>query len=248
MVGRNPSAEPATPCHRGAAAEATSANLQPVRNANTLAATVFTGAVVLGLAGASAPAGEALNPGHLLYDEALRRLIMLAAYPPPELPELAELREWRTTGWTLLPATSDPSMRTLSAAVYDSRRKRIVMHEGLGNRRLQDPRGDTWEFDGRRWVQMPDPSIAAPVWCSCGAARPAARTSTTCGGGTAHGRQKSVPGNRGRQSASGRRWCMTSRAVIVLYGGRIRVDGAVRTSDEIWEWHRLRWTHVLVAR
>ena len=132
MVGRNPSAEPATPCHRDAAPGQRQLISSLVRNANTLGATVFTGALVLGLAGASAPAGEPLNPGHLLYDEAQRRLIMLAAYPPPELPEDAELREWRTTGWTLLPATSGPSMRTLSAAVHDSRRKRIVMYGDVG--------------------------------------------------------------------------------------------------------------------
>ena len=339
-----------------------------MRKANTRGATaVLTAAAVLGLAGASAPAGEPLNPGQLLYDEAQRRLLMLGAYQLPELPELTQLWEWQATGWKLLPAASAPSMRTLSTAVYDSGRRRIVMYGGLGNRGLQDPRGDTWEFDGQRWVPIADrtvgtrdhhamaydeargrtvmyggvssidrssPGREAPIntwewdgarwteivttgpgprggpgmvydrarkhvvlfggigiipgaaprfadtwiwdgknWLKASDGGPAARN----GHAMAFDRRAGVVIMWGGTTGvthlddmwqwDGKRWTEirlgeprpskrvgaqmvydVAREMIVLYGGRIRVDGVVRTSDEMWEWHGDRWTRVQVPR
>jgi hypothetical protein len=102
------------------------------------------------------PAASLLEPGHLIYHDGLRRLLMLGAYQVPDMPELTPLWEWDNGKWTLLPVMGAPPMRTLGAAVYDSRRDRIVMHGGLGRAGLDDPRGDTWEWDGRRWMQMRD--------------------------------------------------------------------------------------------
>jgi hypothetical protein len=32
-----------------------------------------------------------------------------------------------------------------------------------------------------------------------------------------------------------------TRQLVVLYGGRFRNNGVVRTSGEMWEWHGNRW-------
>jgi hypothetical protein len=112
------------------------------------------------------PAAASASPlsfefDRLLYDEQQRRLVMVNGYRPPNKPELAELWGWDGKEWKLIPG-SGPSMRTNSAAVYDSRRKRIVLYGGVGNkasREYDDRRGDTWEWDGKRWFQMADTSV-----------------------------------------------------------------------------------------
>jgi hypothetical protein len=35
-----------------------------------------------------------------------------------------------------------------------------------------------------------------------------------------------------------------ARGRIVLYGGRARDNGQVRTLDDMWEWDGARWTRV----
>jgi hypothetical protein len=96
----------------------------------------------------------AINAGHLIYDEARRRLIMVEAYQPPAPPERVQVWAWERSDWRQVPVDSAPPMRTLSGAAYDTRRRRLVLHGGLGNTGLDDPRGDTWEWDGRRWIEM----------------------------------------------------------------------------------------------
>ena len=38
------------------------------------------------------------------------------------------------------------------------------------------------------------------------------------------------------------------RERVVLYGGRIREDGRVKDSDEMWEWDGQQWTLIAHAR
>jgi hypothetical protein len=108
---------------------------------------------------AGARANDPLNSGHLIYHERDRRLLMVGGNQPPAVPELLELRTWRSPAWALLPAAAGPSMRTLDAVIYDSRRQRVVVYGGLGRKGLDDPRADTWEWDGQRWFEMPDTSV-----------------------------------------------------------------------------------------
>ena len=123
---------------------------------------VATGSPTSGVQPA-APSGSSSNPpfnsGQLIYHEAQRRLVMVGGNQPPSLPDLLQLRTWKLPVWTLIHTPPSPSMRTLEAVVYDSRRDRVVVYGGLGTKGLADPRGDTWEWDGRRWFEMPDTAV-----------------------------------------------------------------------------------------
>ena len=97
--------------------------------------------------------------GHcLVYDEQQRRVVLLDGYQPPYQPALGEIWSWHGQQWKLIPG-SGPTARSLSAAVFDSRRKKIVLFGGVGNKGYEDLRGDTWEWDGQRWLQMGDTSV-----------------------------------------------------------------------------------------
>ena len=94
--------------------------------------------------------------GHcLVYDEKRRRVILLDGYQPPYQPELGEVWSWDGKRWELLPG-SGPAARSLSGAVYDSRRQKIVEFGGVGNIGYEDLKSDTWEWNGQSWRQMTD--------------------------------------------------------------------------------------------
>jgi len=95
--------------------------------------------------------------GHcLVYHERLRQVVLLDRYQSPYQPELGEVWSWNGKQWVLIPG-SGPMARSMSGAVYDSRRKRIVLYGG--NRGIEDLKGDTWEWDGKSWSQMADTSV-----------------------------------------------------------------------------------------
>ena len=97
--------------------------------------------------------------GHcLVYDEQGRRVLLLDGYQAPHKPALGEIWGWGGKSWALLPGAG-PSSRSLSGAVYDSRRKKLVMFGGVGNEGYRDLRNDTWEWDGKGWRQMADTSV-----------------------------------------------------------------------------------------
>jgi hypothetical protein len=96
--------------------------------------------------------------GHsLVYEEQLRLVLLLNGYQPPLPPENGEVWGWDGKTWGQLPG-SGPTARTLSAAAYDSQRKRVVIYGGIGNAGYSDLRGDTWEWDGTTWFAMNDTS------------------------------------------------------------------------------------------
>src|SRR5262249_37224870 len=95
-----------------------------------------------------------LRRGHcLVYDELRRRVLLLSGHSPPNQPQLDELWGWDGRRWELIPGAG-PAARSLSGAVYDSRRKRVILFGGVGDRGYEDLRGDTWEWDGKSWQQM----------------------------------------------------------------------------------------------
>jgi len=105
-----------------------------------------------------AASSELPRSGLSFYDESLGRLVLLNAIVPPENPEFGQIWAWDARTWSLLPVQG-PSMRTVYGVAYDTRRKRIVMFGGTGNRGLEDKRDDTWEWDGRVWHRSPDTSV-----------------------------------------------------------------------------------------
>lgn len=97
--------------------------------------------------------------GHcLVYDEQLRRAILLDGYQPPNLPKLGEVWVWDGKRWEMIEGTG-PAVRSLSGADYDSRRKKIVLYGGVGSSGYEDLKNDTWEWDGKSWQQMADTSV-----------------------------------------------------------------------------------------
>ncbi|MGH7599256.1 MAG: Kelch repeat-containing protein [bacterium] len=98
--------------------------------------------------------------GHcFVYDEQLRKVMLLDGYPLPAQPKLGEVWAWDGKRWELIPG-SGPAARFLGGAVYDSRRKKIVLYGGVGGSSSPDqPQpmyNDTWEWDGKSWRQMTD--------------------------------------------------------------------------------------------
>ena len=139
--------------------------------------TIFTLAIVLFLLthaasqsrrAALAPSVDrpqaATSPGprathSLVYDEQLRKVILLDGTWTAIQPELTEMWSWDGKRWELIPG-SGPTARYASAAVYDSRRKRIVSYGGRVGKK-EEIKGDTWEWDGKSWEQMADTSAGA---------------------------------------------------------------------------------------
>ena len=190
--------------------------------------------------------------GHcLVYDEQQRRVILLDGYGPPNPPELGEVWTWDGMRWELAPG-SGPTARSLSGAVYDSRRKKIVSYGGVGNRGYEDLRGDTWEWDGKSWSQMSETSVGtrdhhAMVY-------DAARGKTMMYGGQTSSRtwatdtwewdgvkwtKLAVPGPGGRAH-----FAMaydSKRKRVVLFGGIGEND---RYQNDTWEWDGATWRKV----
>jgi hypothetical protein len=190
--------------------------------------------------------------GHcLVYDAANRRVILLDGYQPPHKPEFGEVWSWDGKHWEIIPGHG-PTARSLSGAVYDSRRKRIVLFGGVGNKGYEDLRGDTWEWDGKRWWEMSDRAIGtrdhhAMVYDE-------ARAKTVMYGGVNAAREFvkdtcewdgtkwtriAAPGPGGRVH-----FAMTydsSRKKVVLFGG----SGEDRRKlNDTWEWDGANWTQV----
>ena len=141
--------------------------------------------------------------------------------------------------------------------VYDRARKYILLFGGIGIAPGSATRfRDTWTWDGKSWMKVSD---EGPVGRNGQAMAFDRRTGDVLmWGGTAGGAHLDD-----LWRWDGRRWTeVTSvgpkpgkrvgaqmiydaaRDLIVLFGGRIRENGAVRTSGDMWEWHGDRWTKV----
>jgi len=187
--------------------------------------------------------------GHcLVYDEQQRKVILLDGYQPPYTPERGEVWSWDGKQWSLIPG-SGPAARSLSGAVYDSRRQKVVEFGGVGNSGYEDTKGDTWEWDGKSWRQMTDPSVGTRDHHSM--AYDAARGKTVMYGGQNSNRswakdtwewdgvkwtKFAVPGPGGRiHSAMA---YDSKRQKVFLFGGSSE-DG--RSHNDTWEWDGAAW-------
>jgi hypothetical protein len=98
----------------------------------------------------------------LLYDERQQRVLLLDGTYPAVQRGSTEVWSWDGKQWQLIPAagSSAPTARHASAAVYDSRRHKVVTFAGrLG--KTEEIKGDTWEWDGKQWQEIAGTSIAA---------------------------------------------------------------------------------------
>lgn len=190
--------------------------------------------------------------GHcLVYDEHLRKVILLDGYQPPHQPELGEVWSWDGKQWELIPG-SGPTARSVSAAVYDSRRKRIVLFGGLGYKGIQDPGGDTWEWDGKVWRKMAGSSVGTRDHHAM--AYDAARGKTVMFGGQKSDRSWPTdtwewdgvkwrqvatqgPGSRGHFAMV----YDNRRKEVVLFGGG---DERGKAYNDTWTWDGKTWRKV----
>jgi hypothetical protein len=91
----------------------------------------------------------------MLYDAALQRMVLLTA---SNASPRQQLWAWSGRQWQLIDVPGPP-VRELGAAASDVRRKRIVLHGGVGLASRDDRHGDTWEWDGTAWHAMADLTV-----------------------------------------------------------------------------------------
>ncbi len=206
--------------------------------------------------------------GHsLVYDQRLRRVVLVAATPatPPPAPRQVraqELWSWDGSRWERLhTSVAAPAAHTTNGAVFDSRRKRLVMYGGrIGGMTQDEVAGDTWEWDGQRWQQMPDTSVGARDHHML--AYDTARGRTVLFGGTVFPRragawatdtwewdgkqwtQAATDGPRGRIGALA---YDSRRKQVVLFGGhgdRGDPTQPIPYFQDTWVWNGKSWRKV----
>ena len=187
----------------------------------------------------------AAKPGpanHMIYDAQRRQVVLLVSNQSGQ----EELWGWDGQQWRLIPG-SGPAARELSGAVYDTRRKKIVLYGGLSPK--EGRKGDTWEWDGKSWRQMTDTSVGTRDHHSL--AYDEARGKTVLYGGSKSGESLAADtwewdGEKWAQVATqgpgGRAhfamvYDSTSKQVI-LFGG-IREDG--KKYNDTWAWDGKTW-------
>jgi hypothetical protein len=103
--------------------------------------------------------GEPRDHPALAYDAARGRTVLFGGgkFPRPT-PWAADTWEWDGRQWTQV-ATTGPVGR-VTAMVYDSKRKQVVLFGGVGeapSRGQPQPHfNDTWVWDGKRWRKVSD--------------------------------------------------------------------------------------------
>lgn len=193
----------------------------------------------------------------MAYDAARGRTVMFGG----SCPTCNDTWEWDGASWTPA-ALSDagvttPGRRQAAAMVYDPARRVVVLFGGFGS--TGAGLGDTWEWDGKTWMQRTptmSPSVRGDhkmVWddaaarlllyggCPASSSTPAACNSELwsfdpMGAGT--WTLLSVPGG----PALRRRFAMTydtRRSSIILFGGQ----GTTAYFNDTWELQNGTWTN-----
>ena len=92
--------------------------------------------------------------GHAMaYDASRRRIVMFGGKAAlPVSAALGDTWEFDGSHWALISPTHAPAPRTGAAAVYDSKRHRIVLFGGLDS--SGGALDETWEWDGNDWSEL----------------------------------------------------------------------------------------------
>lgn len=156
--------------------------------------------------------------------------------------------------WKNIPAIG-PAARDVGSAVYDSRRKKIVSYGGMG--KDGKPFGDTWEWNGKIWLQMADTNVGSRFHHAM--AYDAGRGKTVMYGGKAAGRwdtetwewdgkvwEKIVVQGPGERAAF-RMVFDGKRRQVVLFGGIGASPGEGQPQpfyNDTWIWNGKKWTEI----
>jgi Galactose oxidase, central domain len=75
--------------------------------------------------------------------------------------------EWDGDAWTQV-ADMGPSVRRSCGMTYDESRQRLVLFGGevMGSTQVNEPNGETWEWNGGEWTQVADIGPAARYGCA----------------------------------------------------------------------------------
>jgi hypothetical protein len=96
----------------------------------------------------------------IAYDDARKKVVLfggnrvLFGKTPDENRFLGDTWEWDGETWTQI-MVAGPAPRAEAAMAFDSRRRRMMLFGGHNRAGSEGGRfGDTWEWDGKRWVEM----------------------------------------------------------------------------------------------
>ncbi len=90
----------------------------------------------------------------MAYDSVRSKLVVFGGYNPAYTP-LDDLWEWNGTFWNR-PLSSGPVARSSPAMTYDPDRRMTLMSGGFGFNGTSGALGDTWEWNGVRWLARAD--------------------------------------------------------------------------------------------
>lgn len=155
--------------------------------------------------GTPSPQIDVRNAHAIAYDSDRGRVVLFGGANASKV--RGDTWEWDGRRWSPV-SQAGPGPRTFPAMTYDSVRKKVVPFGGnrvLFGRTPEENRflDDTWEWDGRRWAQIP-------------AAGPAPRAEAAM----------AFDGRPGR---------------VVLFGGYNGVGEARRRLEDTWEWDGDKW-------
>jgi len=240
----------------------------PFRFAFTVAIVAWSSIVVSPAAGRtrlqSAGVPVPRGTGRLVYDGDRQLVVLLDTIADPDAAgDARSLRAWSWSGrgWEVL-SESGPVWRAANAAVYDSRRGRVVMFGGAAGPPAAASLGDTWELDGRSWIarggsNVPGRDHHALVY-------DASRARTVMFGGGTFERGKPYQWREDTWEWDGVAWRQVAtagpgarrlpgmvydrrRKQVVLFGGIDRPTAAdldPGTLGHTWAWTGTRWRRI----
>lgn len=217
---------------------------------------VLTSPVLLCLVGVAIAAAQSPQPTLSLvgaaFDESRGRLVIVGG-------TAAQAETWERSGdtWTRSNAVG-PSGRDEPLLVYDTTRKRTVLHGGQNGATTLN---DTWSWDGTRWQQIA--STEAPssrfsagmvydrkrdriVLFGGGGAGQTMFSDTWEFKGTSWTKRDTPVAPAGRAFLHGLAYDEV-RGRVVLFGGFHFVDGKPMAFDDTWEWDGSTWHEQKIA-
>jgi hypothetical protein len=203
---------------------------------------------------------EALSPAlgnwhDMVYHERVGQLVLVNGGPETGKPgtDPLELWGWDGSRWSLLSADPNgPRWRNFASVAYDTGRQVLVLYGGLQSETGQF--AETWEWDGRAWVQRagdgPGPREGA------GMAYDSARGKVVLFGGAQMGQMMNDTWEWDGQS-----WTQVpsdgpsarfpagfaydaARQRVLLFGGHAIDQGGFTTYGDTWLWDGAAWQSV----
>jgi hypothetical protein len=206
----------------------------------------------------SSPRLTAGQWNYLFFHPRLNKIVLVNGGPDRGKPATDPLEVWAWDGldWSLLSADPQgPVWRNFAGAVYDSKRDRLVVYEGVQDRNSQMK--ETWEWDGENWTRF---DVVGPGYRE-GAAMvyDEARGKTILFGGA--NEKFEILGDT--WTWDGTAWTQASitgpaprfpsaivydpaREKVLLFSGHFVNENSCINFDDFWEWGGTSWKEIIV--